>query len=207
MQSKKRFTESNIWSASWFMDLTNDQKLFWGYLNDQCDNIGVWDSNFKLASFHLGIENFEDFFHQFIDTINSDHKRIYEINKEQWLLIEFVKFQYCKKSPLNRKNPAHKSYLNLIVERKLSTWFCENQPDVLSYEDLSDFYVLNPKTTLDKRSSRGLKEVSESYKEKDPDKVEDKKTDTDEDTPPEHQETSLEFEMRSKGMLNGSPLS
>lgn len=208
MQNKKRFKEIHLWEASWFMNLNKDQKLFWIYLNDRCDNIGVWDPNFKLAAFNLEIENSKDFFDQFFIDINSDKDRIYKFSGGEWFIFDFVKFQYCQKKPLNPKSPPHKSYLLLMKKRDLWDWFCENQPEVMPADALLEYIDLNPKPALKKNSSRVKKELSKRAKDKDPDKekAKVKKKDKDKDTPLKPKETLLEFEMRNKGLLNGSPL-
>jgi hypothetical protein len=213
MQSKKRFTEINIWEASFFMELTPKQKLFWYYLNDRCDNIGVWEPNFKLVAFNLELEgNPHEFGDSFLQALND---RVIVLESGHWFLPDFVKFQYCKSNNLNSKSPAHKSYIELMKGRNLWEWFCENQMDVMPPDDINEYLKLHPKTPFSENSKRGLKEVLESHKDKDTDKEkaqeEEKATDTDKDTPlvdgkrKVTKETGLEFEMRSKGMLNETP--
>lgn len=217
MQSKKRLTEINIWEAAWYMNLNVHEKLFERYLKHRCDNIGVWDPNFKLAAFHLDYQDdFQSLADGFFKKINYDRERIKLLKTGEWFIIDFVRFQYCRKKNLKRGNPAHRSYLDLMMERGLWEWFCENQPDVMPTEDIANFNEINPVPTLKKGAKRGLKEDSKGYKDKDTEKESDKEaetdkdTDLDKDTPvsirkKEFKETPTEFEMRNKGMLDDTP--
>lgn len=171
MQSKKRFRETFIWDADWFMRLSAPEKLFWFYINDQCDNIGVWEPNMRLAQFHIGSEINID---QFFERVNKGKQRLVKRSNGSWLLTDFVKFQYARSKPLNPKSPAHKSYLELMKERNLWDWFLKHYPEVMEEAINSD--VLE-------NSKRGLKEVSKSNKDKDKEKATDKEKAKDKDTP------------------------
>ena len=67
---------------------------------------------------------------------------------------------------MHPNNPAHKSYLQLIEEKNLLTWFCENFP-----ETLPESYLNKEKKT----SFRPLGDPFETHKDKDKEK--DKETD------------------------------
>lgn len=166
MQSKKRFTEINIWDDPVFIELTPQQKLMWFFLNDRCDNIGLWVPNPKLIGFNLDIEgNTRQFLDEFLKAINEAELRVHVLPSGDWLITDFVKFQYCKKSPLHENNPAHKSYLHLIEEKDLLSWFCANYP-----ETMPESYLNKVK----KNSLRPLKEPFETHKDTDKDKESDK---------------------------------
>jgi hypothetical protein len=49
----KRFTDIKKWRDPWFRSLSNEQKLAWIFLNDECDHSGVWVADYALASFQL----------------------------------------------------------------------------------------------------------------------------------------------------------
>jgi len=84
----KRMTDSNKWEDPWFQDLPSKYKLFWLYLLDKCDHAGIWEVNFKNASFFIG-EHLEV----------SEVKRILSgrinfLNDKYWLITKFIHFQY-----------------------------------------------------------------------------------------------------------------
>lgn len=194
MQSKKRFIETNLYESEWFMELNPEQKVFWHYLNARCDNVGVWEPNWKLAFFSLGLEgNYEEFSHALMKAVNKSCQRIIVLENGYWFLSEFVRFQYCNGKPLSSRSPAHISYLNLIEKRNLWEWFCKNQPDVMPPEELDTFNDLYPKPTL----SVGYQKGSDRYK----DQEEDKETDTDTD-----KETPSEIDLNNTNPLTGEAL-
>lgn len=169
MQSKKRFTETNIWDDPVFMGLSAKQKLLWFFINDRCDNIGVWTPNPKLIAFNLDIEgNPSQFLDDFLQAINTNEKLIYLMETGDWLIANFVKFQFCKSNPLSVANSAHQSYLQLIKDRNLSEWFFVNYPETLP----ESFIEQHLKT-----SNRPPRDPFETYKDKDKEK--DKDTDKD----------------------------
>jgi len=164
MQSKKRFTETNIWELTWFSKLTPKHKLLWFYINDKCDNIGVWEPNFELAAYFLKVEiDIETFMNDFLTYVNFDEDRVHIFGNGLWFLPQFVKFQYAKGKPLNPNNSAHKSYLRQLNERNLLEWFLENQPEVLL-----------PIDDIKESSTRPLLELYKSHKDKGKDLEKDK---------------------------------
>lgn len=185
MQSKKRFTETNIWDDPVFMELTPKEKLLWFFINDRCDNIGVWTPNPKLAAFNLDIDdNPRQFLDDFLESINKAESRVHILPSGDWLITDFVKFQYCKSKPLHPKNPAHKSYLRQIEEKNLLSWFCDNYPETMPSE-----YLNKDKKT----SKRPLQDPFETYKEKDKDKEEEKDKEKDKDKAQEKEFVSSEL--------------
>jgi hypothetical protein len=52
--SVKRFTETTKWGQAWFRRLSTPGKLLWQYLHDNCDNAGVVEPDFELATFQIG---------------------------------------------------------------------------------------------------------------------------------------------------------
>ena len=50
----KRFTETLKWSKPWFRQLQPKHKLLWQWMCDTCDNAGILDADWGLASFQIG---------------------------------------------------------------------------------------------------------------------------------------------------------
>ena len=50
----KRFVDTEIWKKEWFQVLTLKQKILVKYIFENCDCDGIWNSNFRMASFIIG---------------------------------------------------------------------------------------------------------------------------------------------------------
>ena len=49
-----RLTSTEIWQKDWFQALTPAHKCLWQYVCSNCDACGVWDTNWRMASFCIG---------------------------------------------------------------------------------------------------------------------------------------------------------
>src|SRR3972149_10317977 len=114
---KKRFTDSEKWHKPWFRKLKPEHKLFWSYLVDNCDNAGVWEVDWELVSFMIGIElNENDILEIFKKQIS-----IFD-NGRRWYIKDFIEFQYgCKRSELNPKSNLHISAICLVKKHKIES--------------------------------------------------------------------------------------
>ena len=108
----KRFTDSEKWRDNWFTDLTNDQKIIWIYILDNCDNAGIWKMNMKnlnyFCSTNISVEEF----------IFTFQKRLTRINEELFLINKYCIFQYGPDF-LNSKNKAVISALDKLTQLKV----------------------------------------------------------------------------------------
>ena len=101
----KRFTETTKWNDPWFMNLSPSCKLFWQYLCDNCDNVGIWKVNEKLVNCHLG-EDID------LDKAASQMgKRVHKLDQENWFLPGFIAFQY---GTLSEDCKPHKPVIEAI---------------------------------------------------------------------------------------------
>ena len=106
----KRFTDSDKWKKKWFRCLSNDHKVFWIYVLDQCDHAGIWEVDFEAAEFFCsGIDEQE-----IRQVFNKQYQEI--DNGKRWFLKDFVDFQY---GTLNENNRAHLSVINILLKYKL----------------------------------------------------------------------------------------
>lgn len=143
MDSKKRFRETNIWEAVWYSQLSSLEQHFYQYVCDKCNNIGIWAPNFRSAGFHLKLETDpESFAFTFLDNINKSEERIKILDSGEWLILSFVKEQYCKAKPLSTNAVAHKSYIQLMKKHNLWEWFIENQPEVMPEDEKAEYCEL-----------------------------------------------------------------
>jgi hypothetical protein len=106
----KRFTDTDKFKKVWFRKLSNDNKVFWMYLLDQCNHAGIWEVDFELAHFFCnGIDEQE---------IRQVFKKQYQEidNGKRWFIKDFIDFQYGQ---LNENNRAHLSVINILTKYKI----------------------------------------------------------------------------------------
>lgn len=108
----KRFTDTSLWSKPWFMELTPAEKLAWFYVKDQCDNVGVWTPNFRLAEFIIGTQID---WQKFADKCNGN---IFVMENGKWWLVDFCSFQHPDLNPDSSSKPIQ-SYIKLLQEQDL----------------------------------------------------------------------------------------
>jgi hypothetical protein len=101
----KRFTATEKWVDPWFCSLTDNEKLFWLYLLDNCNHAGIWEPNWFM--FGVYVRNF---------TYNPQHfeNRILELPSKKWYIPKFIVFQYGGVEKLNPENKAHASVLSIL---------------------------------------------------------------------------------------------
>lgn len=108
----RRFTDTDIWKKQWFQDLSPEYKMAWFYLKDNCDNVGVWSVNLKLANFQIGKEID---WNKFLSECNNNIK---VLSENKWWLVDFCEFQYGELSQ-DSKSPPIISYIKLLNKHRL----------------------------------------------------------------------------------------
>lgn len=83
----KRFTGPEKWDDPWFWELSPQAKLLWFFLCDHCDNAGIIEVSFKLASSKIGLP------------VNEKHlseleSRLHTLPCGKRIIIDFIRFQY-----------------------------------------------------------------------------------------------------------------
>jgi hypothetical protein len=102
----KRFIDTTLWDRPWFMELVPSEKLAFYYIISQCNNVGVWAANFRLAEFQIGTQlDWEKF-------AGKCHGNIFILSEYKWFIVDYVKFQHpdFNASYETSKNNAVKSY-------------------------------------------------------------------------------------------------
>jgi hypothetical protein len=84
----KRFTDAEKWKDPFFENLSNNFKLIWLYLLDDCDNAGLWGKSIKRLNFHCNTNVTEQ------ELLKVLGKRIIPITESLWLIPKFLEFQY-----------------------------------------------------------------------------------------------------------------
>jgi hypothetical protein len=108
----KRFIDTELWQKEWFQDLSVENKLLLKYIFENCDCAGVWNSNYRLASFILGVPvNQED-----IKKINEKKEQFEILSNGDIFVIDFIKFQY---GTLSENCKPHKPVIEKLKKYNL----------------------------------------------------------------------------------------
>lgn len=104
----KRFTDSGKWRKTWFSELSLEARLTWLYLLDNCDEAGIWDANFRLASFELGFQISPEILNQWFG------EKLTTLAANKLWISSFVKFQYGKE--LSEACKPHQKVISILQE-------------------------------------------------------------------------------------------
>lgn len=86
----KRFVDNEIWKKEWFQDLSLKHKILIKYIFENCDNAGVMEMNYRLASFLIG----EKITKTDIEEINNAKEQFYFIDNNKIYIRNYIEFQY-----------------------------------------------------------------------------------------------------------------
>ena len=90
----KRFCDTELWQKEWFQDLSLKEKILVKYIFENCDCSGVWETNYRMASFIIGEKVTKDI----IDNINNKNFMFEFIAEDKIYIKNFIEFQYGKLS-------------------------------------------------------------------------------------------------------------
>ncbi len=114
--SMKRFTDTDKWSKAWFRKLSPKMKCLWSYLTDKCDQAGVWEVDFELASFQVG----ESITSEDLELLDG---RVSWLRENKILIMGFVEFQCGELS--SECNP-HKPIIKLLHKHGIYDSYISN---------------------------------------------------------------------------------
>ena len=149
----KRFTETEIWNEDWFLDMPLEYRHFWNYVKDTCNHAGIWKPN--VRRFNADIENKVDV-NVALTYFNGDKLRADVLSSGDWMIMDFVPFQYGK--VLNLNNRVHLSVFNILNDLGVKLGSIRGLVEVKM------------------GSSRGQVDLKQGVKDKDKDKAIDKVT-------------------------------
>lgn len=92
----KRFTDSQKWNDDWYISLSNNYKVVWQWLLDNCNHAGVCKRSMSLLNLMCRTNILEK------DLVKIMEGRIIIINNN-WFIPKYLKFQY---STLLSSKPA-----------------------------------------------------------------------------------------------------
>ena len=108
----KRFCDTDLWQKEWFQELSLKHKVLLKYIFENCDCAGVWNINFRLASFVIGESvSLED-----IQYINSIKKQFEILDNKNIFVLDFIDFQYGR---LSENCKPHKSVIEKLKKYNL----------------------------------------------------------------------------------------
>lgn len=108
----KRFVDTELWQKSWFQELGVKHKILLKYIFENCDCAGVWNINFRLASFVIGENvNIED-----LKEINLKKQQFEFLDNNNIVVIDFIKFQY---GTLSENCKPHRSIIEKLKKHNL----------------------------------------------------------------------------------------
>ena len=110
----KRFISTEIWDEDWFLDMTNEYKLFWFYILSSCDHAGIFKVNMRSFC-SLNEVNLTPT--QALLYFNNGKDRIIVISDSIWLISDFFVFQYG--TTFNPNNRVHQSIENIYKKYKI----------------------------------------------------------------------------------------
>lgn len=106
----KRLHDTEIWEEDWFQDLPNKYKLFFSYIKDKCDNVGIWRPNKNNFQKTVGEPIILD---EFLMLINQGKERLLILPSGKWFLKDFFVFQYGNK--FTPTSPVHRGALKQML--------------------------------------------------------------------------------------------
>jgi len=105
----KRFTDTEKWKDDWFLSLSNDYRIIWQWLLDNCNHAGICKPSINLLNMMCNTKiSDEVLFEVFKD-------RLLNFNTF-WFIPKFLKFQY---GSLNTKKPAVISVVKELIKHNL----------------------------------------------------------------------------------------
>ena len=153
----KRFTDTEKWKDDWFLSLSNDEKVAWFWLLDNCNHAGICKPSIGLLNFMCRTNYTEDQLIQIMDG------RVVKF-EGMWFIPKFLKFQY---GTLVSNMPAVKSVVKELKSKKLLD-FSKEFVEVPFLDDLTESN--NPLITVTEQFYNSSLTVKDKDKDKDKDK-------------------------------------
>jgi hypothetical protein len=145
----KRLTDTGKWKDDWYLSLSNDYKIIWQWLLDNCDHAGVCKRSLKLMNLMCSTDVSEE------EMIQKMEGRVLVVDNV-WFIPKFLKFQY---PTLQSQKPVIVSVVNELVKRNLEKLIPESfGNDYLIIKDKSkdkdkDKYSLTQKSSKHEKAT------------------------------------------------------
>ncbi len=83
----KRLTDTEKWKDDWYISLSNDDKVVWQWLVDNCNHAGICKKNMALLNLMCKVDYTEE------QMLKKMENRVMKV-KNIWFIPKFLKFQY-----------------------------------------------------------------------------------------------------------------
>jgi hypothetical protein len=143
----KRLTDTDKWKDDWYISLTNDYKIVWQWLLDNCNHAGILKPSFSIMNMFCHVKLDEKKLLEIFENRVFKHENIYFIPK-------FIKFQYGN---LNSRKPVILSVIKTLKEYNLLDKINEllNNDYIIITQSLDNDYV-----TIKRKRKRKSKDKS-----------------------------------------------
>lgn len=84
----KRLTDTEKWKDEWFVSLSNDDRIVWQWLLDNCSHAGFCKRSMSILNMMCRVNYSED------EMISKMERRVLIINND-WFIPKFIQFQYA----------------------------------------------------------------------------------------------------------------
>ena len=149
----KRFTDTEKWKDEWYLSLSNDYKIVWQWLLDNCNHAGICKRSLRLLNMMCSVNITEE------ELKNTLEGRLV-VRDTIWFIPNFLKFQY---STLKSNKPAIVGVVKELIKNKC---------DILIPDSFGDEYYIKKSFHNDfDMITELLDNHSDMIKDKDKDKV------------------------------------
>jgi hypothetical protein len=83
----KRLTDTEKWNDDWYISLSNDYRIIWQWLLDNCNHAGICKRSIRLLNLMCNTKVSEE------ELIKTMEDRII-VKNNNWFIPKFLKFQY-----------------------------------------------------------------------------------------------------------------
>lgn len=112
----KRLTDTEKWNDDWYISLSNDYRIIWQWLLDNCNHAGICKRSIRLLNLMCNTSVSEE------ELINTMDGRIV-VTQNNWFIPKFLKFQYAS---LNSNRPVIISVVKELEKNNLISMIPES---------------------------------------------------------------------------------
>ncbi len=103
----KRLTDTDKWKKQFVKSLSSELKLIWLYILDDCDIVGLWQVDWEVLQYRLGVKiSMSEAYDKLKENV------VILEDGEKWFLPSFIEFQYGPQ--LSKTNNIYKSIVKIL---------------------------------------------------------------------------------------------